>query len=76
MTTHAADHPSAARRTPVEAPRGFLALVTAAAFLTFAQAFMIAPILPQLAQVFRTNSGTIGLAVPAYLVPYGIMTLL
>ena len=59
-----------------QAPRGFLALVTAAAFLTFAQAFMVAPILPQLAQAFHTDSGTIGLAVPAYLVPYGVMTLL
>ncbi len=57
-------------------PRGFLALVTGAAFLTFAQAFMVAPILPQLAGVFHTDSGTIGLAVPAYLVPYGVMTLL
>jgi hypothetical protein len=32
-----------------QAPRGFLALVTTAAFLTFVQAFMVAPILPQLA---------------------------
>lgn len=56
--------------------RGFLALVTTAAFLTFAQAFMVAPILPQLAHAFHTDSGTIGLAVPAYLVPYGVMTLL
>jgi predicted MFS family arabinose efflux permease len=59
-----------------EPPRGFLGLVTGAAFLTFAQAFMVAPILPQLARVFHTDSGTTGLAVPAYLVPYGVMTLL
>ncbi len=37
---------------------------------------MVAPILPQLAQAFHTESGTIGLAVPAYLLPYGVMTLL
>jgi predicted MFS family arabinose efflux permease len=37
---------------------------------------MVAPILPQLARVFHTDSGMIGLAVPAYLVPYGVMTLL
>jgi predicted MFS family arabinose efflux permease len=57
------------------AHRGFLTLVTAAAFLTFAQAFMVAPILPQLAQSFDAAVGTVGLAVPAYLVPYGLMTL-
>ncbi|WP_210036598.1 MFS transporter [Pseudonocardia parietis] len=52
-----------------------LALLTAAAFLIFAQAFMIAPILPRLAEVFGTAPGTVGLAVPAYLIPYGVMTL-
>lgn len=57
-------------------PRGLLALLTAAAFLIFAQAFMIAPILPHLATVFHTAPGVVGLAVPAYLVPYGAMTLL
>ena len=57
------------------APRGLLVLLTAAAFLIFAQAFMIAPTLPRLAQVFHTNTGIVGLAVPAYLVPYGVMTL-
>jgi predicted MFS family arabinose efflux permease len=46
-----------------------------AAFLIFAQAFMIAPILPRLAQVFGTGVGLIGLAVPAYLVPYGMTSL-
>jgi predicted MFS family arabinose efflux permease len=69
------------RTAPSAGPSGgrarnaFLALVTAAAFLTFAQAFMVAPILPQLAGAFRTDIGTAGLAVPAYLVPYGVMTL-
>ena len=61
---------------PPAAPRGLLALLTAAAFLIFAQAFMIAPILPRLAEVFGTSPGVVGLAVPAYLVPYGAMTLL
>ncbi|NGN84330.1 MFS transporter [Arthrobacter silviterrae] len=50
-------------------------MVTAAAFLTFAQAFMVAPILPQLAGAFGTDVDMAGLAVPAYLVPYGVMTL-
>jgi len=57
------------------ASRGLLALLTAAALLIFAQAFMIAPILPRLAQVFHASRGNVGLAVPAYVVPYGVMTL-
>lgn len=57
------------------ARNALLAVVTTAAFLTFAQAFMVAPILPQLATAFGTDVGTVGLAVPAYLIPYGLMTL-
>jgi predicted MFS family arabinose efflux permease len=52
-----------------------LMVLTGAAFLIFAQAFMIAPILPRLAQVFGSRVGLIGLAVPAYLVPYGVASL-
>lgn len=62
--------------TATAEPPGFLAVVTTAAFLTFAQAFMVAPILPQLSDGFDTGLGVIGLAVPAYLVPYGLATLL
>ena len=53
-----------------------LASLTAAAFLIFAQAFMVAPLTPRLAQVLNSSTSTIGLAVPAYLIPYGLMTLL
>lgn len=60
---------------PPSPPRGLLAVLTAAAFWIFAQIFMIAPILPRLAEVFDTTPGLIGLAVPAFLVPYGVMTL-
>lgn len=56
-------------------PRGLLALLTAAAFVIFARAFMIAPILPRLAGLFHTTPGVAGFAVPAYLIPYGAMTL-
>lgn len=59
----------------VSAPAGMVAVLTVAAFLIFAQAFMIAPILPRLAEVFGTRVGLIGLAVPAYLVPYGVISL-
>lgn len=36
---------------------------------------MVAPLLPRLARVFRVPVETIGLIVPAYLIPYGIATL-
>jgi predicted MFS family arabinose efflux permease len=55
--------------------RAMVALLTVAAFLIFAQAFMIAPILPRLAGVFSTGIGVVVLAVPAYLIPYGLMSL-
>ena len=56
--------------------RWLLPVLGAAAFLVFAQAFMIAPLIPRLAEVFGTDTGTVGLAVPAYLLPYGLATLI
>ncbi len=53
-----------------------LALLTTAAFVIFAQIFMVAPVLPALARDLHTTPDLIGLAVPAYLVPYGAMVLL
>lgn len=60
----------------VSPPRGLLAVLAATAFWIFVQIFMIAPILPRLAEAFVVSPGFVGLAVPAYLVPYGAMTLL
>ncbi len=57
------------------APRWMLPVLCSAAFLVFAQAFMVAPLIPRLAQVFHSTTSVVGLAVPAYLVPYGVMTL-
>ncbi|MDA8359093.1 MAG: MFS transporter [Actinomycetota bacterium] len=57
------------------APRWTLPVLCSAAFLVFAQAFMVAPLIPRLAQVFHSTTTVVGLAVPAYLVPYGVMTL-
>lgn len=56
-------------------PRGLVAVLTTAAFFVFGQAFMIAPILPRLASVLHTSTGVVGLAVPAYLLPYGVASL-
>ena len=36
---------------------------------------MVAPLLPRLADVFEVSVETIGLIVPAYLIPYGAATL-
>ncbi|OBK22207.1 MFS transporter [Mycobacterium asiaticum] len=52
------------------------ALATATAFLLFAQIFMVAPLVPTLAREFSASAGLVGLGVPAYLVPYGLMVLL
>ena len=52
-----------------------LPVLCTAAFLVIAQAFMMAPLIPRLAQVFNTSVGWVGLAVPAYLLPYGTATL-
>lgn len=52
-----------------------LALLTATAFLLFAQIFMVAPILPALARDFGGSSGLVGLGVPAFLLPYGLTVL-
>lgn len=45
-------------------------------FLIFFQAFMVAPLIAQLAREFGSSTDLLGLAVPAYLLPYGVMTLL
>lgn len=37
---------------------------------------MVAPLIPRLANVFKVSTETIGMIVPAYLIPYGIATLL
>src|SRR5690625_60970 len=53
-----------------------LRVLSAATFLIFLQAYMVAPLIPRLAEAFRVSVRTIGLIVPAYLIPYGLATLL
>ena len=69
-TLPVADRPLA----PV-ASRWMLPVICSAAFLVFLQAFMVAPLIPRLAVVFHSPLGWIGLAVPAYLLPHGLATL-
>src|SRR5258708_33827821 len=56
-------------------PEGLLRLLAAATFLIFFQAFMIPPIRPALARAFSSSTGTLALAVPAYLILYGVAPL-
>jgi predicted MFS family arabinose efflux permease len=52
-----------------------LRLLAAATFIIFFQAYMVAPIIPALSKAFGAPVETVGLIVPAYLIPYGIATL-
>lgn len=52
-----------------------LRVLAAATFLIFFQAYMVAPLLPTLAAEFRASTQRVALAVPAYLIPYGVSTL-
>ena len=53
-----------------------LRMLAAATFVIFFQAYMVAPIIPTLSSSFGTSVQTVGLIVPAYLIPYGIATLI
>lgn len=51
--------------------QALLHVLAGATFLIFVQAFMIGPLIPALARIFSTTPTTVGIAVPAYLIPYG-----
>ncbi|WP_083870073.1 MFS transporter [Bradyrhizobium sp. WSM1253] len=50
-------------------------MLAAATFIIFFQGYMVAPIIPTLSSIFGSSAQTVGLIVPAYLIPYGIATL-
>lgn len=52
-----------------------LKMLAAATFIIFFQGYMVAPIIPTLSSTFGSSVQTVGLIVPAYLIPYGIATL-
>ena len=52
-----------------------LRLLSAATFIIFFQLYMVAPLIPGLSTYFKVSEQTIGLIVPAFLIPYGIATL-
>jgi predicted MFS family arabinose efflux permease len=53
-----------------------LRMLAAGTFVIFFQAYMVAPIIPALSNTFGTSVQRVGLIVPAYLIPYGIATLI
>ncbi|HEU4856324.1 MAG TPA: MFS transporter [Rhodanobacteraceae bacterium] len=57
------------------ASRWMLPCLCAGAFLVFAQTFMVAPLIPRLAEVFHSPVDWVGLAIPAYIVPEALATL-
>jgi predicted MFS family arabinose efflux permease len=53
-----------------------LRLLALTTFIIFFQGYMVAPIIPLLSTVLRAPEQATGLIVPAYLIPYGISTLI
>lgn len=53
-----------------------LPAICGAAFLVFAQTFMVAPLIPRLSTVFQSSVDTVGLAIPAYVIPQALSILL
>jgi predicted MFS family arabinose efflux permease len=52
-----------------------LRILSAATFVIFFQLYMVAPLIPELSSYFKATEQTVGLIVPAFLIPYGIATL-
>lgn len=50
-------------------------LLSAATFIVFFQAYMVAPLIPRLSAALGASAQRVGLIVPAYLVPYGVAIL-
>jgi predicted MFS family arabinose efflux permease len=52
-----------------------LRVMSAASFLVFFAAYLVAPLIPSLAIEFHATAKSVGMVVPAYLLPYGLSTL-
>ena len=70
MTEATSDEPAYRRRR-----ERLLWALSAATFLIFFQAYMVAPLIPRFTHVFGVPEQRIGLIVPAYLIAYGVSTL-
>lgn len=54
----------------------WVALLSLGTFIVFFQGFMVAPILPQLSELFKASVQHVSFIEPAYLLSYGISTLI
>lgn len=63
------------RGASLDSRERLLWVLSAATFLIFFQAYMVAPLIPRLSAVFGVSGQVIGLIVPAYMIPYGVSTL-
>jgi predicted MFS family arabinose efflux permease len=70
------DKPAATAAITDQQRERLLRMLAIATFIIFFQAYMVAPIIPALSGVFAVPVETVGLLVPAYLIPYGVATLL
>ncbi len=68
-------HEAVARAQTHRERERLLRMLAVATFVIFFQAYMVAPIIPALSNVFGASVQTVGLVVPAYLIPFGIATL-
>lgn len=50
-------------------------ILGAASFLVMFQAYLVAPLIPSLSRSFHASESLMGMAVPAFTIPYGISTL-
>ncbi|WP_159467794.1 MFS transporter [Dyadobacter sp. 3J3] len=50
-------------------------LLASATFIIFFQAYMIAPLIPSLSEIFKVSQQFTGILIPAYLIPYAVSTL-
>jgi predicted MFS family arabinose efflux permease len=50
-------------------------ILGAAAFLVMFQAYLVAPLVPALTRSFHTNQSLMGMAIPAFTIPYGLSSL-
>ena len=71
---HRAPRRQRSAASPLE-HRSLLGVLSTATFLIFFQAFMVAPLIPRLAQELGASTRLTGLIVPAYMIPYGVATL-
>lgn len=69
-------HDAVARAPDQYERERLLRMLAAATYIIFFQAYMVAPIIPALSNAFETSVQTVGLVVPAYLIPYGIAMLI